>query len=301
MSLKCPMCMGELDAEPHRTCPDCETPIHVACGDEIAGCPRYACPRAASTRGRILEYARMRVTQELSVARAVMRTFGIWCGLCVLVGVGTMVYLGMHAGELRDPLTAINFGGFLALPQGAAWVIGITRTISVPATLLGLFGFALPLGAFSLARDKAHRLAALHAFVSAPALTDRAQIVLLRHYTPRRAGGPQLSVPIARAGRVVALLAGLTAVYLFIHAATTDRPGLFRTIPLVYGIVFALVALGLRHVSRSLEEDRSSTKSARRLLELWRPELEDILKATDAAASTEILVDDAAQMKKAKS
>lgn len=294
------MCMGELDAEPHHTCPDCETPIHVACGDEIAGCARYACPRAASTRGRILEYARLRVNQELSVARAVMRSFGVWCGICALVGTGSLAYLAAHVSELRDPLSAINFGGFLSVPATAAWIIGITRLWTIPQPILGFVGFALPIGAFSLARDKTHRLTALQACVSAPTLSDRARILLLRHDAPGRSAAPQLSGPIARAAHVSAVLAGLAALFQLGRAATTPLRGPYPTMFILYAVIFAVVALGLRYVARSLEQDLLSTRTARRLLELWRPEFEEILRDTERAASTELLIDDAARMQKAK-
>lgn len=99
--LRCPVCREGLAMRPTATCATCETAVHEDCREFIGGCARFACPGAAGTRRRLVEYLRASSRAEMAryaVASTVLAAFLVAAGLGGMSGLPIAIIGTMFAG-----------------------------------------------------------------------------------------------------------------------------------------------------------------------------------------------------------
>jgi hypothetical protein len=103
--LKCPVCSNPLAALPTRTCPECETPVHIECGDLVGGCPRFACPEAATAGRRVAEYLKVRLDQTFALAMGGATCLGAYF-------LAELRNISQWALRPLDAIFVLSLGGF---------------------------------------------------------------------------------------------------------------------------------------------------------------------------------------------
>lgn len=117
---RCPVCGDRLDARPVTTCPTCETPAHRECAGYIGGCARFACPLAASLRGRLALYVETRLAHSAAQSAGLALLAAAWMLKTVLIDL-----FASHATGLFVLLLGLQ--GFL-LTQALG---GLTRELGL--------------------------------------------------------------------------------------------------------------------------------------------------------------------------
>lgn len=284
-SLRCPVCSDELSLRTQQSCPTCETPIHSDCREYIGGCARFACPEAATPRGRVLEFVTVCLDQQLLSARALTMCLAAWAAICTFAGLYCIVYY---------PYGGTNGFGYPTLALLHLLCAHRLHEINPLALfIVSRLGFLIPTVAWVWASSRQGRLKDVRSRLGQISSTPDGQLALLQTFAPnaKRSGLGAVVGPIAK---FVGVSAMLVALYLAVSHVTgwntrnlpkptvvsTQYPHMSTTYSVsgesVFGLVMGFTLLGAALISlgRSTTARWHLQGRSLRLASLWREELE---------------------------
>lgn len=287
-SLRCPVCADELSLRAQQSCPTCETPVHADCREYIGGCARFACPEAATPRGRVLEFVTVCLDQQLLSSRALTRCLAAWIAICTVVGLYGLKYYP----------TGGNLG--FSLPSFALLQLlgAYSLHLQDPQFIICRLGFAIPVVAWIWASGRLGRLKEVRSRLQSITSTSSGQLALLQTFAPnaKRSGLGAVVGPTAQVVGVCAIAAGLYMALTWMmgwgarslpaskvtsgpHVHITTTYSVSGEATLGYVLMFVLLGVALMSLGRSVKERWRLHGRSLRLANLWREELE-IAKAT---------------------